>query len=183
MFPPGAGPTSYSRGLGRLLSRVRNSARPALGIPGGNMGSDSTPAPARGIRLTLRLDRAGLGGRRRRHRRSHVSGHRWGSRGARASPLTGLFHVDAALEPRPVRNDDSRRDEIPLHGPARRDLDAVLRANVPLNLTLDVHGLRVNLGLDLAGGADDQIVVLELDFPLDSALDGEILVTGQLTAD
>src|SRR5207247_974284 len=80
-------------------------------------------------------------------------------------------------------NDDSRRDEIAFHGPARRDLDAVLRTNVTLNLPLDVHGLRVNLGLDLAGGADDQVVVLELDFPLDSPLDGEVLVTGQLTSD
>src|SRR4029077_5415388 len=103
--------------------------------------------------------------------------------GARAIFSGRLSHVDTALEARPIGDEDPRGDEVALAGAARRDLDAILRAGIPVHLALNRDGLGMDLGLDLTRGADDQVVLLELDFPLDRAFDREVLTPRELAAD
>src|SRR2546427_10893677 len=97
--------------------------------------------------------------------------------------LTRLLHVHRSLETSAVGNDDPWRMDIAAHRPAVADLDPIVAVDVAHDLSMDGHGLGVNLRLDLPFGSDHEIVVPELDPPLHASLDRQVLIARKLAAD
>jgi hypothetical protein len=93
------------------------------------------------------------------------------------------LHVDAAAEMRPLGNCHARRNDVAVDGTAIADVDLLGGQHVAVDLAEHDHRLGVDLRLDLAIRADGQHVLLQLDLPLDVALDGEVLAAVQFALD
>jgi hypothetical protein len=81
---------------------------------------------------------------------------------------------------RAVHDVDPRRDDVPLEGSHLADLHALGAEHVAHDAPDDLDVLGGDLGADLGVGADDQVVILEVDLPLDLPLDRQVLVSRDL---
>ncbi len=73
----------------------------------------------------------------------------------------GRVDFDAALEVGAVFNADARRGNIPDDRTIFLDVDATARVEIPDNFAVNDHVARLNLGIELSGGAHGQFVAAE----------------------
>jgi hypothetical protein len=99
------------------------------------------------------------------------------------SVLRGTFHVDRALESRPVLEIDPRCHQVARHLAGGFDDDLLFSVQVSDHLTFDVDGFGVDVRLDLARFADRYILTSERDLALDAALNSQVLLASHLTFD
>src|SRR5690606_890495 len=92
-------------------------------------------------------------------------------------------HLDRALEAGAVLEADPRRRDVAADLRALADADPLRSVQITLHVAFDIHGVREDVGADLALRADRQRVVAQLHRAVDLALDDQILLAAQIAVD
>src|SRR5688572_2611546 len=93
------------------------------------------------------------------------------------------LHVDAAAEVRTLGNGDARRRDVPVHRSVVANVDLLRSGDVAGDFAQDDDRLGEHLRFDLAVRAYREDVALQIDAPLDMALDRQIFTAAQLAFD
>src|SRR5579862_3153895 len=94
-----------------------------------------------------------------------------------------LLDIDAALEQRTIFDADARRNDVPDQLRILADIDFVGSHDVTLHLAEDDDFPGAYVGLDAAIRADGDFVLLRFDGAFDIAIDVEVFLRKNLTAD
>src|SRR5262249_4000358 len=87
-----------------------------------------------------------------------------------------------ALQMRPLRDDDLRRLDAPVHDGRRRQLGALARQDLAPDLAADDDALGLNVALELASGPDRD-APLGPDLSFDLALEHHVFIGDEVADD
>jgi hypothetical protein len=79
----------------------------------------------------------------------------------------GLDNVDAAPKHGAILDDDSRRGQVAFERAGFANFHLIAGAHVSTQVAENGDRARLNMGVDVAVGPNGQVVVLELDRPLE----------------
>src|SRR5688572_29947357 len=94
-----------------------------------------------------------------------------------------LSHVDLAVEPRAVDEDDAVCAQATLDLRLLRQLDSLRRNDGPLDPTLHQHAHAADVGADVRLIGDGQLRLTDLHLSVHAAVDGDVLGARDLAGD